>query len=168
MQPNLHLFATGKAIYNVSGTTGYSLTFLGWFPSIYSSTSPIVGATLAGSMGILEWTINHDQPLPHPPIPLHHRLQLLYYDNTWPIFPVWDVYIPLFTYELDQDLHPGVLQSKHFNSPQWSALAYSSHPQVNKTSHSFQSPLSRNRNSGWNWNRNRWLNHLHPKLSDTI
>ena len=63
VQPNLHLFATGKAIYNVSGTTGYSLTFLGWFPSIYSSTSPIVGATLAGSMGILEWTIN---PSPTP------------------------------------------------------------------------------------------------------
>ena len=57
--------------------------------------------------------------------------------------------------------------SKPLNSPQWSAFAYSSHPQVNKMSHSFHSPLSRARNSGWNWKRNRWLNHLHPKLLDT-
>ena len=39
------------------------------------------------------------------------------------------------------DLHPGTLQAKHFNNPQGSTLAYSTHPQVNKMSHSFHSPL---------------------------
>ena len=57
------LFATGKAVYNVSGPTGHYFTFTGWFPSAYSSTSPITGATLAGSLTVLERTIN---PLPHP------------------------------------------------------------------------------------------------------
>ena len=38
-----------------------TLTFTGWFPSAYSSTSPIVGATLAGSLSALEQTI---KPLP--------------------------------------------------------------------------------------------------------
>ena len=51
------LFATGKAVYNVSGPTGHALTFTGWFPSAYSSTSPITGAILAGSLDVLEWTI---------------------------------------------------------------------------------------------------------------
>ena len=57
------LFATGKAVYNVSGPTGQSFTFTGWFPSAYSSTSSITGATLAGSLTVLKWMIN---PLPHP------------------------------------------------------------------------------------------------------
>ena len=56
------LFATGKAIYNVSGPTGHSLTFTGQFPSAYSSTSPIVGATLVGSLTVLERMIK-------PPLP---------------------------------------------------------------------------------------------------
>ena len=51
------LFATRKAIYNVSCPTGHSLTFTGWFPSAYSSISPIIGATLVGSLNVLEWTI---------------------------------------------------------------------------------------------------------------
>ena len=48
------LFATGKAIYNFSGPTEHSLTFTGWFPSTYSSTFPIVEATLAGCLSVLE------------------------------------------------------------------------------------------------------------------
>ena len=56
------LFATGKAIYNVSGPTGHSLTFTGWFPSAYSSTSPTVGAALAGSLSILERMIKTPPP----------------------------------------------------------------------------------------------------------
>ena len=51
------LFATGKAIYNVSGPTVHSLTFTGKFLSAYSSTSPILGATLVGSLSALERTI---------------------------------------------------------------------------------------------------------------
>ena len=47
-------FATRKAIYNVSGPTEHSLTFTRWFPSAYSSTSPIIGATLVGSLNVLE------------------------------------------------------------------------------------------------------------------
>ena len=56
------LFATGKTIYNASGPTGHSLTFTGWFPSAYSSTSPIVGATLVGSLTVLERTIKPPPP----------------------------------------------------------------------------------------------------------
>ena len=41
------LFATGRAIYNVSGPIGHSLTFTGRFPSTYCSTSPIIEATLS-------------------------------------------------------------------------------------------------------------------------
>ena len=51
------LFATGKAIYNVSGPAGHSLTFTGQFPSAYSSTSPILGAILVGSLSALEGKI---------------------------------------------------------------------------------------------------------------
>ena len=67
------LFATGKAIYNVSGPTGHSLTFTGRFPSAYSSTSLIVGATLVGSLSVLEWALK--PPCPSP-TPLHHQHQL--------------------------------------------------------------------------------------------
>ena len=86
------LFATGNAIYNVSGLTGHSLTFTGRFPSAYSSTSPIIGATLVGSLSVLERAIK--TPCLDSSSPL---TSALYYD-TWPIFPVWDVYIPLSTY----------------------------------------------------------------------
>ena len=80
-------FATGKTIYNVSGATGR-------IPSAYPSISPIVGATIAGSLTTLERTIKTP---PHHLSPLRHRLQLLYCD-TWPVFLVWGIFIPLFTY----------------------------------------------------------------------
>ena len=53
-QTSTLLFATGKAIYNVSGPAGHSLTFTGQFPSAYSSTSPITGATVVESLNVLE------------------------------------------------------------------------------------------------------------------
>ena len=61
------LFATGKAIYNVSGPTGHSLTFTGQFPSAYSSTYPIVGATLVGFLTVVERMIK--PPLPNSSSP---------------------------------------------------------------------------------------------------
>ena len=61
------LFATGKAIYNVSGPTVHSLTFTGKFLSAYSSTSPILGATLVGYLSALERTI---KPPPRSSSPL--------------------------------------------------------------------------------------------------